>query len=38
MRKVIELLEDKEKLEQTELPYGRGALAPVLSKTNIDNH
>jgi superoxide dismutase, Fe-Mn family len=38
MREIIELLEDKEKLEQTALPYGRSALVPVFSKTNIDNH
>ena len=38
MREVIELLEDKEKLTQCELPYGRSALSPVLSKSNIDNH
>lgn len=38
MRDIIDLLEDKEKLEQTALPYSRSALAPVLSKSNIDNH
>jgi len=38
MRDIIELLEAKEKLEQKALPYGRSALAPVLSKSNIDNH
>jgi Fe-Mn family superoxide dismutase len=38
MRDIIELLEDKEKLEQTKLPYSRSALAPVLSQSNIDNH
>jgi len=38
MRHIIELLEAKEKLEQKALPYNRSALAPVLSKTNIDNH
>jgi superoxide dismutase, Fe-Mn family len=38
MRDIIDLLEAKEKLEQKALPYGRSALAPVLSKSNIDNH
>jgi len=38
MRDIIELLEAKEKLEQKDLPYARSALAPVLSKSNIDNH
>ena len=38
MREIIDLLEAKEKLEQSKLPYARGALAPVLSKSNIDNH
>lgn len=30
--------ESKEKLELVDLPYSRSALAPVLSKSNIDNH
>lgn len=38
MREIIDLLENKEKLVQTKLPYTHGALAPVLSKNNIDNH
>lgn len=38
MRDIIDLLEAREKLEQTALPYGRSALIPVFSKTNIDNH
>lgn len=38
MRDIIDLLESSEKLEQADLPYARTALAPVLSKTNIDNH
>jgi Fe-Mn family superoxide dismutase len=32
------LLESKEKLELADLPYSRSGLAPVLSKSNIDNH
>jgi len=32
------LTESKEKLELVKLPYSRSALAPVLSKANIDNH
>jgi superoxide dismutase, Fe-Mn family len=38
MRDIIDLLESSEKLEQADLPYSRSALAPVLSKSNIDNH
>ena len=38
IRSLITLVETKEKLEQSELHYSRSALAPVLSKTNIDNH
>ena len=40
LRNIIDLLEgtEKGKLEQADLPYGRSALAPVLSKGNIDNH
>lgn len=32
------LTESKEKLELTDLPYARSALAPVMSKATIDNH
>lgn len=32
------LTESKEKLKLVDLPYSRSALAPVLSKSNIDNH
>lgn len=32
------LIESKEKLELVDLPYSRSALAPTLSKANIDNH
>jgi Fe-Mn family superoxide dismutase len=38
MRAVEFLTESKEKLELAKLPYARTALAPVLSKSNIDNH
>ena len=38
MRDIIELLEAKKTLEQRKLPYSHSALAPVLSKANIDNH
>ena len=38
IRQTLDLLETKKKLTQTTLPYGRSALSPVLSKTNIDNH
>lgn len=38
MRAVEFLTESKEKLELVKLPYSRTALAPVLSKSNIDNH
>ena len=38
MRAVEFLTESKEKLELVKLPYSRSALAPVLSKANIDNH
>ena len=32
------LTESKDKLELVKLPYSRTALAPVLSKSNLDNH
>lgn len=38
MRAVEFLTESKETLELVKLPYTRTALAPVLSKSNIDNH
>jgi len=38
MRELINLLETKEKLERITLPYGKSALSPVLSSTNIENH
>lgn len=38
MRALEFLTESKEKLELVKLPYSRSALAPVLSKSNIDNH
>jgi superoxide dismutase, Fe-Mn family len=38
MRDILELLEDKKTLEQRKLSYSHSALAPVLSKANIDNH
>ena len=38
MRAVEFLTESKERLELAKLPYTRTALAPVLSKSNIDNH
>lgn len=38
MREIIELLEDKKKLELVTLSYGHGSLSPVLSKANIDFH
>ena len=38
IRQTLDLLEAKKILTQPPLKYGRGALAPVLSKTNIDNH
>ena len=38
MRDIIELLEDKQKLELKKLPYSSSALSPVMSKTTIDNH
>lgn len=38
MRAFEFLTESKDKLELAKLPYSRTALAPVLSKSNIDNH
>ena len=38
MRATEFLIESKEKLELVKLPYSRTALAPVLSKANLDNH
>lgn len=38
MRATEFLTESREKLELTKLPYSRTALAPVMSKTTIDNH
>ena len=38
MRDLINLTEDKQKLELKKLSYSNGSLAPVLSKANIDNH
>ena len=38
MRELIELTEDKQKLELKKLPYSMGSLAPVLSKDNLENH
>jgi len=38
IRQTLDLLETKKTLEQRRLDYSRSALAPVLSKANIDNH
>lgn len=38
LRLYLDLLESKKTLEQRKLSYSRSALAPVLSKANIDNH
>lgn len=38
MRAFEFLTESKEKLELIKLPYARSALAPVMSKTTVDNH
>ena len=38
MRDIIELLEDTKKLELKKLPYAEGGLAPVMSRTTIENH
>ena len=38
MRNIIVLLEEDKKLELKKLPYSEGGLAPVMSKTTIENH
>jgi len=38
MREIIDLVETKQKLELKKLPYGTTSLAPVMSKTTLDNH
>lgn len=38
MRELIDLTEDKQKLELKKLPYSETALAPVMSQTTIKNH
>ena len=38
MRDIIDLLEEKKKLELKALPYSMTALAPVKSKATIENH
>ena len=38
MRDLINLTEDKKKLELKKLPYKEGSLAPVMSRTTIENH
>ena len=38
MRDIIDLLEEKKKLELKKLPYSEGGLAPVMSSTTIKNH
>jgi Fe-Mn family superoxide dismutase len=38
MREILDLLEDKKKLELVKLPYSRSGLSPVLSQANIDFH
>lgn len=38
IRELIDLVESKNKLELEKLPYGRGSLAPVMSRATIDNH
>ena len=38
MRELINLVEDKKKLELAKLPYSEGALAPVMSRTTIETH
>jgi superoxide dismutase len=38
MRELIELTEDKQTLELKKLPYAEGGLAPVMSRTTIQNH
>lgn len=38
MREIIDLVEAKEKLELKKLPYSMTSLAPVMSKTTLENH
>ena len=38
MRELIDLTEEKKKLELKKLPYSTSALSPVMSKTTIENH
>ena len=38
MRDLINLTEEKKKLELKKLPYGTSSLSPVMSKSTIDNH
>lgn len=38
MRELIELTEEKKKLELKKLPYSMTALSPVMSKTTLENH
>jgi len=38
MRDIIDLLEEKKKLELKALPYAMTALAPVKSKATLENH
>jgi Fe-Mn family superoxide dismutase len=38
MRELIDLTEEKKKLELKKLPYSMTALAPVMSKSTLENH
>lgn len=38
MRELIELTEEKKKLELKKLPYSMTALSPVMSKNTLENH
>lgn len=38
MRELIDLTEEKKKLELKKLPYSMTALNPVMSKTTLENH
>lgn len=38
MRDLINLTEEKKKLELKKLPYSEGGLSPVMSRTTIENH
>lgn len=38
MRELINLVEEKKKLELKKLPYSMNGLSPVMSKTTLDNH